>query len=60
MNTNPEQAPLSETQIKDALIFSAKHVGHWDDKLTRQLFNGETKHLLIHVESLIEALQGSK
>jgi Ni/Co efflux regulator RcnB len=42
--------------IRKAIIFSAKHVGHWDDNLTERVMKGESPRMVVDLASLEEAL----
>ena len=46
-----------DTQIEDAIIFSAKHAGLWDESLENGVRAKNTTHLYLDIISLKEAIK---
>jgi hypothetical protein len=50
-----EEPQKLDDKLREAVIYSGKHVGAWDDQLTEAVLNGEKRTVFIYVPSLIEA-----
>jgi len=46
-----------QEELNKIFIFSAKHVGQWDERMTKNLRKGKISNLYLNLPSLTEALE---
>jgi hypothetical protein len=52
MTTSP-----NEDWLDEAIIYSGKHAGHWDDNLSKMVRDGKTNRLILDIPTLKAAIQ---